>query len=277
MSTFVITGSSTGIGEACTVRLARAGHRVIAGVRREVDGERLAAEHGSIVPVLLDITDQTHIDALLALLDELGITALDGLVNNAGVVSGGPIEFLPLDEWRNHFEVNVVGQVGVTKALIPLLRRGHGRVVFIGSLSGRVSTPLVGPYGASKHAIEAIAESLREELSPWEIAVSVVEPGAVRTPIWEKGRAFADDLEQRLPPEAHELYADAIDEIRRGIDSQERTGVPADDVAVAVERALTGRRPRYRYLVGRDAKAAGALERFLPDRAMAYVTRRLGP
>lgn len=277
MSTFVITGSSTGIGEACTLRLARSGHRVIAGVRREADGERLVGLHASIVPVMLDITDQDHIDALLARLDDLGVTALDGLVNNAGIVSGGPIEFLPLDDWRDHFEVNVLGQVGVTKALIPRLRRAHGRVVFIGSISGRVSTPLVGPYGASKHAIEAIAESLREELSPWEIAVSVVEPGAVRTPIWDKGRTLADELEQRLPTEAHELYADAIDEIRRGLDSQERAGVPADDVAAVVERALTRKRPRFRYLVGRDAKAAGILERFLPDRAMAYVTRRLGP
>ena len=195
MATFVITGSSSGIGEACTLRLAGAGHRVIAGVRRDEDGERLAALHESIIPVSLDITDQTHIDALVDRLDELGITGLDGLVDNAGIVSGGPVEYLPLDDWRSHFEVNVFGQVAVTKALIPALRRGQGRVVFIGSISGRVSTPLVGPYGASKHAIEAIAESLREELRPWKIAVSVVEPGAVKTPIWDKSRTFADQLE----------------------------------------------------------------------------------
>ena len=277
MATFVITGSSSGIGEACTLRLAGAGHRVIAGVRRDEDGERLAALHESIIPVSLDITDQTHIDALVDRLDELGITGLDGLVDNAGIVTGGPVEYLPLDAWRTHFEVNVFGQVAVTKALIPALRRGQGRVVFIGSISGRVSTPLVGPYGASKHAIEAIAESLREELRPWKIAVSVVEPGAVKTPIWDKGRTFADQLEAQLPEQAHELYADAIDEIRRGIDNQEKTGVAADRVAAVVERALTCKRPRYRYLVGPDAKAAGVLERLLPDRAMAFVTRRLGP
>lgn len=277
MGTFIVTGASTGIGEACTLRLARAGHRVIAGVRRDEDGERLAAEYDSIIPVQLDVTDQTHIDAVVGRLTELGISQLDGLVNNAGIVIGGPIEFLPLDDWRTQFEVNVLGQVAVTQALIPLLRRRGGRVVFIGSISGRVSTALLGPYGASKHAIEAIAESLREELRPWKIAVTVIEPGAVKTPIWGKGRAFADELEARLPNEASGLYADAISEIRRGIDGQEQTGVPADRVAAVVERALTGKRPRYRYLVGPDAKSAGVLERLLPDRAMAFVTRRLGP
>jgi NAD(P)-dependent dehydrogenase (short-subunit alcohol dehydrogenase family) len=277
MSTFLVTGSSTGIGEACAVHLANAGHRVIAGIRREEDGERLAARHGSIVPVQLDVTLQPDIDALVELLADLGVDGLDGLVNNAGIARGGPIEFLPLDDWRTQFEVNVFGQIAVTKAMIPLLRRNRGRVVFIGSISGRVATPLVAPYSASKHAIEAIGESLREELRPWDIAVSVVEPGAIVTPIWDKGRALADELDGRLAPGARELYGGAIDEIRRGIDSQEQTGVPPERVAVTVERALTGKRPRYRYLVGRDAKAAGVLERVLPDRAMAFVTRRLGP
>lgn len=277
MSTFVVTGSSTGIGEACALRLAGAGHRVIAGVRREADGERLAARAGSIVPALVDVTDGMQIDALVRRLDELDASRLDGLVNNAGIARGGPLEFLPIDEWRTQFEVNVLGQVAVTKALIPLLRRGRGRVVFIGSITGRVSTPFLGPYGASKHAIEAVAESLREELRPWDIAVSVVEPGAVRTPIWAKGRDFADQLERRLPAEAHDLYDDAITDLRRTIDNQERVGVPPDRVAAVVERALTAARPRYRYLVGRDARGAGMLERLLPDRAMAYVTRRLGP
>jgi NAD(P)-dependent dehydrogenase (short-subunit alcohol dehydrogenase family) len=277
VSTFVVTGSSSGIGEACALRLARAGHQVIAGVRREADGERLVAAARSITPTLLDITDTSQIDALAGRLDELAPAGLDGLVNNAGIARGGPIEFLPLEEWRTQLEVNVVGQVAVTKALIPLLRRAQGRVVFIGSISGRVSTPLLGPYGASKHAIEAIAESLREELRPWKIAVSVVAPGAVRTPIWDKGRAYADEIDSRLPAEAHDLYDTAVEDLRRGIEAQERAGVPPDRVAAAVERALTGSRPRYRYVVGNDAKAAGLLERFLPDRTMAYVTRRLGP
>lgn len=277
MSTYVVTGSSSGIGEACAVRLARAGHRVIAGVRRQADGERLAAAAGSIVPALLDVTDEAQIRDLVGRLDELAPSGLDGLVNNAGIARGGPLEFLPLDEWRIQLDVNIIGQVAVTRSLVPLLRRARGRVVFVGSISGRVSTPFLGPYAASKHAIEAIAESLREELRPWGMAVSVVAPGAVRTPIWDKGRAYADELEARLPAEARDLYSDAVDDLRRGIDTQERTGVPPDRVAAAVERALTSPRPRYRYVVGNDARAAGILDRLLPDRAMAYVTRRLGP
>lgn len=277
MSTYVVTGSSSGIGEACAVHLARAGHRVIAGVRRQAAGERLAAAAGSIVPALLDVTDEAQIRDLVGRLDELAPSGLDGLVNNAGIARGGPLEFLPLDEWRIQLDVNVIGQVAVTRSLVPLLRRARGRVVFVGSISGRVSTPFLGPYAASKHAIEAIAESLREELRPWGMAVSVVAPGAVRTPIWDKGRAYADELEARLPAEAQDLYSDAVDDLRRGIDTQERTGVPPDRVAAAVERALTSPRPRYRYVVGNDARAAGILDRLLPDRAMAYVTRRLGP
>ena len=277
MSTYVVTGSSSGIGEACAVHLARAGHRVIAGVRRQAAGERLAAAAGSIVPALLDVTDEAQIRDLVGRLDELAPSGLDGLVNNAGIARGGPLEFLPLDEWRIQLDVNVIGQVAVTRSLVPLLRRARGRVVFVGSISGRVSTPFLGPYAASKHAIEAIAESLREELRPWGMAVSVVAPGAVRTPIWDKGRAYADELEARLPAEAQDLYSDAVDDLRRGNDTQERTGVPPDRVAAAVERALTSPRPRYRYVVGNDARAAGILDRLLPDRAMAYVTRRLGP
>ena len=277
MSTFVVTGSSSGIGEACTVKLARAGHRVLAGIRRESDGERLVAQAESIIPVPLDITDQSQIDDLVVCLGDLGETSIAGLVNNAGVARGGPLEFLPIDDWRDQFEVNLFGQIAVTKALLPLLRHRRGRVVFIGSISGRVSTPLLGPYGASKHAIEAVAESFREEVRPWGIAVSVVEPGAVRTPIWSKGRHDADEIEARLPDEAHALYGDAFADLRRAIDGQERTAIPADRVAAVVERALTGKRPRYRYLVGPDAQGAGVLDRLLPDRAMAYVTRRLGP
>jgi NAD(P)-dependent dehydrogenase (short-subunit alcohol dehydrogenase family) len=277
MSTFVVTGASSGIGEACVLRLAGAGHRVIAGVRRAEDGEQLAAQSDSIVPVLLDITNQTHIDALVNRLDELGIAGLDGLVNNAGVARGGPLEFLPLDDWREQFDVNVLGQIAVTKALIAALRPNHGRVVFVGSIAGRVAMPLLGPYCASKHAIEAVAEALREELRPWGMAVSVIEPGAVRTPIWAKGRTVADELRARLPGEAEELYRDAIERLRQAMDTQERTGVQPDIVAGVVEEALTTRWPRYRYLVGLDALATGSVKRLLPDRVMAFLARSLGP
>jgi NAD(P)-dependent dehydrogenase (short-subunit alcohol dehydrogenase family) len=279
MGSVLVTGASTGIGEACAIGLDRTGHKVFAGVRRQADGDRLR-ENASprLEPVLLDVTDPEQITAVVGHIDQsVGGSGLSGLVNNAGVAVGGPLEFLPLEEWRTQFEVNVFGQISVTQALIPMLRRGTGRVVFIGSLSGRVSTPLMGPYGASKHAIEAIGESLREELRPWGMHVAVVEPGAIRTPIWDKGRSTADQLERTMPAAARQLYGEGFDRIRGLIDQQERDGIPPERVATAVEHALFARRPRYRYLVGTDAQVAGNLKRFLPDKVMATLVAKLAP
>ena len=279
MGNVLVTGASTGIGEACALHLDRQGHRVFAGVRREADGERLRADASRrLEPVRLDVTDRGQVEGVAARLrDACGAAGLAGVVNNAGIAIGGPLEALPLDEWRTQLEVNVIGQVSVTQATLPLVRLVPGRVVFIGSLSGRVSTPLMGPYGASKHAIEAVGESLREELRPWGIHVAVVEPGAIRTAIWDKGRSTAERLEQELPAEGRALYQDQIDALRAQIDEQERAGIDPQVVAEAVEHALFHRRPRYRYPVGRDAKAVAVLDRLVPDRAMATIIRRLGP
>ena len=280
MAAVLVTGASTGIGEACALHFVRSGHQVFAGVRRDEDGQRLVERAGSprLEPVILDVTDESHIAAVATHLDaRLGSVGLAGLVNNAGVAVGGPLEFLPVEEWRNQLEINVIGQVAVTRAMLPILRRARGRVAFIGSISGRVSTPMMGPYGASKHAIEAIGESLREELRPWGMKVAVVEPGAIETPIWSKGRTTADRLESSLDPETERLYGTEITRIRDLIDHQERVGIPPERVATAVEHALFHRRPKHRYLVGTDAKAAATLERFLPDRVMSVVIRRLSP
>jgi NAD(P)-dependent dehydrogenase (short-subunit alcohol dehydrogenase family) len=280
MAAVLVTGASTGIGEACALHFARSGHRVFAGVRRDEDGERLVDRAGSsrLEPVTLDVTDEEQIDAVARELDErLGPVGLAGLVNNAGVAIGGPLEFLSISEWRQQLEINVIGQVAVTRAMLPLLRRAKGRVSFIGSISGRISTPLMAPYGASKHAIEAIGESLRQELRPWGMAVSVVEPGAINTPIWGKGRTTADRLEEELDPEAERLYGTEIARIRDLIDHQEKVGIPPERVAIAVEHALFHRRPKHRYVVGTDARAGALLDRLLPDRLMAMVLRRLAP
>lgn len=289
----LVTGASTGIGEACVHLLAERGDRVYAGVRRVEDGERLVAEVGAgtargaeggvgapVVPVLLDVTDAEQVAAAAERIDEeVGADGLLGVVNNAGIARGGPVEYLPLDDWRLQLEVNVVGQVAVTQAVLPLLRRAeHARVVFIGSVSGRLSTPLMAPYGASKHALEAIAESMRHELAPADIKVVLVEPGAIKTAIWDKGRALADELEERMPAEAAERYADHIAAVRKGIEDQDRNGIPPRKVAEVVERALHGRRPRARYLVGVDAKGGALMTRLLPDRLRdAAVGRLAGP
>lgn len=274
----LITGASTGIGEACALHLDRAGHTVFAGVRRQTDADRLASQASDrLTPLLLDVTDEEQIEAAAETVEEEA-GGLAGLVNNAGIARGGPLEYLPLDEWREQFEVNVIGQIAVTKAMLPLLRRERGRVVFIGSIGGRVATPLMGPYNASKFAVEAIGEALRHELRPWGLHVSVVEPGAIKTAIWDKGRETADRLDEELPAEARERYRAHIDAIREGIDMQDRQGIGPEAVAKAVEHALCSRRPRTRYVVGKDAKAQAAMVRLLPDKAREAVIRRFaGP
>ncbi len=274
----LVTGASTGIGRACALHVDGLGYRVFAGVRTESAAESLRrAASNRLVPVLLDVTDTAAIDAAVGSIDStLDERGLVGVVNNAGVAHGGPIEYLPMEEWRTQLEVNVIGQVAVTKAMMPLVRRGRGRIVFIGSIGGRVGTPLLSPYAASKFAIEGIAESLRHELRPFGVRVVVVDPGAVKTDIWDKGRRYADDMEQRLPGEATVLYGDAIAGLRRSIDQQDRAGIPPEQVARVVGRALFSDRPRARYLVGRDAQVAGLVARLLPDSAKDAVVRLVG-
>ena len=275
MSDILVTGASTGIGEACAIRLDRLGHRVFAGVRREEDGTRLKEQISErLVPVLLDITDPEQVDAAVELIKaEAG--QLHGLVNNAGIGRGGPLEYLPLDEWREQFDVNVFGQVALTKAMLPLLRIGTGRVVFVGSISGKVATPMMGPYCASKFAIEAISQSLRYELRPWNLRVSVIEPGAVKTAIWAKSHTTADRLERDLTAEATHRYGRQIATLRTLCEQQDRQGVDPDLVAKAAEHALFAPRPKTTYVVGADARAQSVLVRLLPDRPREAIVRRI--
>ena len=274
----LVTGASTGIGQACALHLDHLGHRVYAGVRKQAQAQELSGRgSGRLTPVILDVTEQAQVDAVAARIAADG-GELAGIVNNAGVAMGGPLEYLPLSAWREQFDVNVLGQVAVTKAMLPLIRPARGRIVFMGSIGGRMATMLLGPYCASKFAIEAIGETLRQELHPWGISVSVIEPGAIKTPIWDKGRRDADDLEQELPAEARTQYASHIAAIRKGIDMQDRNSVSPQKVARAVEHALFASRPRTRYLVGTDARVQSALVRWLPDRAREAIIRRFaGP
>jgi NAD(P)-dependent dehydrogenase (short-subunit alcohol dehydrogenase family) len=275
MPTALITGTSTGIGEACVALLAAQDWTVYAGVRRERDGERLTATHrGDIRPVILDVTNQDHIARVV---DELAMTlghdGLQGLVNNAGVGVGGPVEYLPEDAWRFVFDANFFGIVALTRAALPLLRNGGGRVVHIGSIGGRIASPGVAPYSASKHALEALAEASRIEfaLGGSPVRVALVEPGAVATPIWDKADDSVDALERVLDDTNREQYGWMVDQARGFVDEGRRTGVPPSRVAAAVEHALTAPRPKLRYLVGPDAKVAGHVIARLPDRAREAV------
>jgi NAD(P)-dependent dehydrogenase (short-subunit alcohol dehydrogenase family) len=261
--TVLVTGASTGIGRACAERLARSGWRVLAGVRREGDAPAATEE------VLLDVTDAEEIAAAAA-----GVDELHGLVNNAGIALAIPVEFVPLDELRRQLEINVVGQIAVSQAVLPALRRARGRIVFMGSIAGRSALPFLAPYAASKHALEAVADSLRVELRPFGMHVTIVEPGTIATPIWTKSAARADDLVSRLPPALGELYGSRIAVLRRVAAERGAGGASADDVAAVVERALTAGRPRARYVVGRDARIRGGIER-LPDRLRDRVYERV--
>lgn len=279
MKSILVTGASSGIGEACALDLDREGHKVYAGVRRSADGDRLAARASDrLVPVILDVTDQATIDAVAKRIAEDTGGRLDGLVNNAGIGRGGPLEYLEITEWRDQLEVNVIGQVAVTKGVLPMIRAARGRIVFMGSIGGKVATMLMGPYNASKFAIEGIGESLRHELHPWGIKVSVVEPGAISTAIWSKATDTADRLEAELPDDARSLYGGHMASLRKSLEMQTRNAVPAQKVADAVREALFSRRPKPRYLVGRDARAMSATVRLLPDSVREALVRRVaGP
>jgi NAD(P)-dependent dehydrogenase (short-subunit alcohol dehydrogenase family) len=271
MPTVLITGSSRGIGRAAVERLTREGWNVIAGVRREADGTALVDELGDRVrPIVLDVTDSEQVLALNTQLPE----SLDAVVNNAGVVVGGPVEALSLDELRQQLEVNVVGQVAVTQAVLPRLRRSAGRIVFVSSLSGRIVTPMTGAYNASKFAIEAIADALRMELWPWHIAVSVVEPAQTDTDMWRKADDHLEQSVASVAPEHRALYAQHIDGFRRSIPKSQRMAAPPQRVADIILRALTDRRPRPRYIVGAMPRAQYAVAKRMPTPVLDAMMRR---
>jgi NAD(P)-dependent dehydrogenase (short-subunit alcohol dehydrogenase family) len=281
MPTALITGASTGIGQATALRLVRAGWTVLAGVRDPSAGERLLEEAGSgrLLPLTLDVTDAEQIAQAAARVAQLGDGGspppgrLDALVNNAGIGIGGPLELISPEDLRRQLEVNVLGQVAVTQALLPALRAAHGRIVFLSSIGGRVAMAFTAPYAASKHAIEAIGDALRVELRTSNVQVALVEPGSVSTPIWDKSRAEADRVS--VPPELQREYGEVPAAMDKVLQDTARRGVAPELVAETIERALTARRMRSRYLIGRDARAMVIVKRLLPDHLFDSVARRV--
>jgi len=269
----VITGASSGIGEACALYLAHLGFGVFAGVRKKVGAQALRARGaGRIEPLFVDVRDADSVaSAAETVRRAVGESRLAGLVNNAGIAVAAPLEFLPVGELRRQLEINVVGQVAVTQAFLPHLREGNGRVVNVGSIGGKIAGPLLGAYVASKFAMEGLTDSLRRELEPWAIHVSIVEPGAVRTPIWERSLMAADALLHRFPRRALVLYGSEIERQRSSALKAARKGIPPEIVARAVAHALTAKRPKTRYPVGRDARVASVLVRLLPDRVLDRI------
>ena len=271
----LVTGSSSGIGRACALELSRRGFRVFAGVRKEEDAEALRGD--GLAPVMLDVTDADAITRVRDEIDrELGRAPLAGIVNNAGVGIGGPIETIDLDDLRRQFEINTIAPVAVTQAFLPRLRESRGRIVNMGSVGGRVSQPFLGPYSASKYALEALSDVMRRELRPWGIKVAIVEPGNIKTRIWEKGATQVDEMRDRMTPDQLELYGRNVDRMEKVIRFADRSGAQPEKVARAVAHALTSDRPRTRYLIGADARVQLALEKGLPtpvvDRLMTKLS-----
>jgi NAD(P)-dependent dehydrogenase (short-subunit alcohol dehydrogenase family) len=253
--------------------MAEAGWRVLAGVRSAQDGADLvAAAPQRITAVELDVTDDAQIAALADQLPD----RLDAVVNNAGIAVGGAIEALPLAELRQQFDVNVIGQVAVTQAVLPRLREARGRILFISSISGMVSSPMLGAYSASKFALEAIADAMRIELRPWGISVALIQPGQIDTDLWRTAPEMLEHAVGAMSSEHQALYARHIAGTRKGIPRAQRMAVPVEIVAKTIEQALTASHPRARYPTGRSARATSMVARFGPrpvvDAALGAMT-----
>jgi NAD(P)-dependent dehydrogenase (short-subunit alcohol dehydrogenase family) len=271
--TVLITGASRGIGRATALRLARSGWDVVATVRSAADGESLVAEAGgSAVRALeLEVSDDAQIAALGTQLPE----RLDAIVNNAGIVVSGPLESLSAAELRQQFDVNVVGAVALTNLVLPKLRESRGRIVFLSSLSGRISTPMTGAYNASKFAIEAIADAWRLELRRWGVKVILVEPAMTDTDLWRKAPETLTEGESEMSAEHRELYAEHLDGMRKTIPRMQKMAKPVEGVAAAIEEALTTSRPRARYPIGVDVRVQAALSAVTPTRVKDSAFARL--
>lgn len=272
----VVTGASSGIGQATAQVLAARGFHVLAGVRRESDAKQLSGE--SIEPVMLDITDPAQVAAVSERVQaDASSRPLGALVNNAGVAVNGPVEAIPIEEWRRQFEVNFFGHVAVTQALLPALLAGGGRVVNVSSIGGRVVGPTFGAYAASKFALEAMSDALRREVTRLGVRVIVIEPGTVATAIWGKGLVAAQQLADGMSEAQRIRYRGLLAAMSKQAETLARGGIEPADAARVIADAIEARKPRARYLVGRDAKVMARMAGLLPDRIVdRLIARNLG-
>ena len=269
----LITGASSGIGMISAFSLAEKGFQIIAGVRKQEDANKLKAKTSGIITVFLDVANQQSINEAACKVEEIvGDEGLYGLINNAGIAVAGPVEFLPIDRLRLQLEVNVVGQINVTQKFLPLIRKGQGRIINISSIAGFTAFPFKGAYAASKHALEALSDSLRRELKPWKIPVSIIEPGIIKTPIWEKSINLVEEIIKEMPKEAEKYYGDVYSELLdRTMKRVDECGAAPEQVANALAHALTSKCPKTRYLVGKDACFLSYCLTRLPDRVIDHV------
>lgn len=261
----LITGTSSGIGYHLTEALLQAGFTVWAGLRSPQGLNPLKEKYNQNLHVLqLDVTSTTDIEQACRRISADPSVSEFFLINNAGVAIGNPIESLPMEEWRRLFDVNVFGLIEVTRKFLPLLRRTHGRVINIGSISGRVAAPFLGPYCASKFAVRAFTDSLRREMMGHGVHVSLIEPGPIDTPIWDKSVSKAQQLSDHLSSEMKEVYGESLKAMAAGIEATSANAVPASHVSDAVLKALNSAKPKAYYLVGKDIRMTAFLVKYLP-------------
>jgi NAD(P)-dependent dehydrogenase (short-subunit alcohol dehydrogenase family) len=268
----LITGASTGIGHTTALLLAESGYTVFAGVRKEADRQRVESEHPNLRPIILDVTVPADLTRAVESIKAQGLP-LVGVVNNAGIAVAGPLEFLPLEEIRKQFEINVYGPIAVAQAVLPLLRVSKGRIIVVGSIAGRLSAPFVGPYSASKAAIASLVDALRQELASSGIHVSLLEFAAVKTPIWEKGRLDKDRLVALMPPAAMQHYGALINSVVKMTKHEETSGMEPAVIAATVLQALRAPKPRGRYLIGTRARIQ-AVVAMLPSAARDKLVKK---
>ncbi|HZL74013.1 MAG TPA: SDR family NAD(P)-dependent oxidoreductase [Propionibacteriaceae bacterium] len=271
----VVTGASTGIGRATVIELVSAGFHVFGTVRREQDADGLRRQFPEVVtPLMMDLLDEDSVYAAAEVVNATG--PLFGLVNNAGAALPGPLETIPLEVFRRQIEINLTGQLLVTQAMLPALHRsaeqaGDARIIMIGSIGGRLSGPMLGGYGAAKHGLVGLSSSLRAELAPFNIKVVLIEPGAIKTPIWNRGSAAGEDVQSRTP-ESNLRYAEQIEATTRMAKRLAASGLEPSVPAKVILEALLRENPAPRQVVGREAKVIAAMVRVLPFRALYRLT-----
>jgi NAD(P)-dependent dehydrogenase (short-subunit alcohol dehydrogenase family) len=277
LANVLITGASTGIGKATVLHLDRLGFRVFASVRKESDADALRAQASErLTPIFLDVTDPESIfKARQEICRSVGDAGLSGIVNNAGVAFLSPLEFVPLDSLRWLFEVNVFGLLAVTQAFLPLVRQAHGRIVNVSSEAVLTVAPFHGPYSASKLAVSGFSDALRRELKPLEVQVSVIIAGSINTPIWEKGAELSDQVARRQPPEADVLYGKPYHKVREFFMEMGQRGIAPVAVVRAITHALTAKRAKHYYLVGRDAHVFNLMKTMIPEAWQDWIGRRI--
>ena len=272
----VVTGASTGIGRATVLELVSAGFQVFATVRREADAEGLRQQFPEVVtPLIMDLLDEDSVRAAAEVVRANG--PLFGLVNNAGAAFPGPLELIPIEVFRNQLEINLTAQLLVTQVMLPALRHsaeavGDARIIMIGSIGGRIAGPMLGAYSAAKHGLAGLSGSLRAELVPSKIKVVLIEPGAIATPIWDRGRATGDEL-QSTDPGAWARYADQLEALRRLGRRSATSGLDPAVPAKIILAALQKENPAPRQVIGREAKLVAAMVRVLPFRAVYRISR----